>query len=142
LKEGVVLPYTQGLRRISKEEAEIVEKYVRDNLAKGWIIPSSFKYASPILFVRKANRALRLYVDYRGLNKVTKKDSYLLLLIDKTIARVIKARYYTKFDIEATFNNLYIATDKDADLTTFATRYGNYKSLVLLFGLSVGPAYF
>jgi len=127
---------------MSKEEAEIVEKYVRDNLAKGWIIPSSFKYASPILFVRKANRALRLCVDYRGLNKVTKKDSYLLPLIDKTIARVIKARYYTKFDIEATFNNLCIATDKDADLTTFTTRYGNYKSLVLLFGLSVGPAHF
>jgi len=40
------------------------------------------------------------------------------------------------------FNNLYIATDKDADLTTFATWYGNYKLLVLPFGLSVGPAYF
>jgi len=81
-------------------------------------------------------------MDYRGLNKVTKKDSYLLPLIDETIARVIKARYYTKFNIEATFNNLCIATDKDADLTTFATWYGNYKSLILLFGLSVGPAYF
>jgi len=127
---------------MSKEEAEIVEKYVRDNLAKGWIIPSSFEYASPILFVRKANGALRLCVDYRGLNEVTKKDSYPLPLIDETIARVIKARYYTKFDIEAAFNNLYMATDKDADLTTFATRYGNYKSLVLLFGLSVGPAHF
>jgi len=92
--------------------------------------------------VRKANGALRLYIDYRGLNKVTKKDSYPLPLIDKTIARVIKARYYTKFNIEAAFNNLCIATDKDADLTTFTTRYGNYKSLVLPFGLSVGPAHF
>jgi len=142
LKDRVVLLRTQGLRRISKEEAEIVEKYVRDNLAKGWIIPSSFKYASPILFIRKANGALRLYVNYRRLNEVTKKDSYLLPLINETITRVIKAKYYTKFNIEAAFNNLYIATDKDADLTTFTTRYGNYKSLVLLFGLSVGPAYF
>jgi len=115
---------------------------VRDNLVKGWIIPSSFEYALPILFVRKANRALRLYIDYRGLNKVTKKDSYSLPLIDETIARVIKVRYYIKFDIEAAFNNLYIATDRDADLTTFATRYRNYKSLVLPFGLSVSPTYF
>jgi len=127
---------------MSEEEAKIVEKYVKDNLAKGWIVPSSFEYASPILFVRKANRALRLYVDYRGLNKVTKKDSYPLPLIDEIIARVIKVRYYTKFNIEAAFNNLYMATDRDADLTTFVTRYSNYKSLVLLFGLSVGPAHF
>jgi len=35
-----------------------------------------------------------------------------------------------------------MATDRDADLTTFTTRYGNYKSLVLPFGLSVGPAHF
>jgi len=92
--------------------------------------------------VRKANRALRLCINYRRLNKVTKKDSYLLLLIDEIIARVIKAKYYPKFNIEATFNNLYMATDKDANLTTFTTRYSNYKSLILLFGLSVGPAYF
>jgi len=35
-----------------------------------------------------------------------------------------------------------MATDRDADLTTFITRYGNYKSLVLPFGLSVSPVYF
>jgi len=71
--------------------------------------------------VHKVNRALRLCVNYRRLNKVTKKDSYLLPLIDETITRVIKAKYYTKFDIEAAFNNLCIVTDKDADLTTFTT---------------------
>jgi len=63
-------------------------------------------------------------------------------LIDETIARVIKVRYYIKFNIEVAFNNLYIATDRDVDLTTFVIRYGNYKSLVLPFGLSVGPTYF
>jgi len=53
LKEGATLPRTQGLRRISEEEAKIVEQFVRDNLAKGFITPSSFEYASPILFIRK-----------------------------------------------------------------------------------------
>jgi len=69
--------------------------------------------------VRKVNRVLRLYIDYRGLNKVIKKNSYSLPLIDEIIARVIKVRYYTKFDIKVAFNNLYIATDRDANLTTF-----------------------
>jgi len=104
---------------MSEEEAKIVEKYVKDNLVKGWIVLSSFKYALPILFIRKVNRVLRLYIDYRGLNKVIKKDSYPLPLIDEIIARVIKVRYYTKFNIEVAFNNLYIATNRDANLTTF-----------------------
>jgi len=115
---------------------------VRDNLAKGFITPSSFKYASPILFIRKQNGGLRLCVNYRGLNEITKKDRYPLLLINETIARVIKAKFFTKFNIEAVFNNLRIATEKDYDLTTFAIKFGNYKSNVLPFGLYNRPAYF
>jgi len=127
---------------MSEEEAEIVEQFVRDNLAKGFITPSSFEYASLILFIRKQNGGLRLCVDYRGLNEITKKDRYPLPLIDDTIARVIKARYFTKFDIVAAFNNLRMASEHNCDLTTFATKFGNYKSNVLPFGLCNGPAYF
>jgi len=65
-----------------------------------------------------------------------------LPLIDETIARVIKAKFFTKFDIEAAFNNLRIASEKDCDLTTFTTKFGNYKSNVLPFGLCNRPAYF
>jgi len=115
---------------------------VRDNLAKGFIIPSSFKYASPILFIRKQNGGLRLYINYRGLNEITKKDRYPLLLINKTIARVIKAKFFIKFDIKAAFNNLRMASEKDCDLTTFTIKFGNYKSNVLPFRLYNRLAYF
>jgi len=115
---------------------------VRDNLAKGFITPSSFKYVSPILFIRKQNGGLRLYINYRGLNEITKKDRYLLLLINETVARVIKVKFFTKFNIKATFNNLRIATEKDYDLTTFITKFSNYKSNVLPFGLYNRLAYF
>jgi len=65
-----------------------------------------------------------------------------LPLIDETIARVIKAKFFTKFDIEATFNNFRIASEKDCDLTTFTTKFGNYKSNILSFGLCNRLAYF
>jgi len=65
-----------------------------------------------------------------------------LPLIDETIARVIKAKFFTKFNIKAAFNNLRIASEKDCDLTTFTTKFGNYKLNVLPFGLCNGPAYF
>jgi len=47
-----------------------------------------------------------------------------------------------KFNIKATFNNLRIASEKDYDLTTFAIKFGNYKSNVLPFRLYNRPAYF
>jgi hypothetical protein len=49
--------------------------------------------------VKKANSSLQFYIDFRKLNNLTCKDRYLLLLIDKTIARLAKAKVYTKLDI-------------------------------------------
>ena len=140
LKDGAQLPRTEPLRRMSEEETLLIEEYVRDNLAKGYISPSSFEYASPILFVKKPGGGLRLCIDYRRLNEITKKDKYPLPLIDETLARVVKARYFTKLDIVAVFNNLRFATSQDEDLTTFATRLGNYKNHVMPFGLCNGPS--
>jgi len=65
-----------------------------------------------------------------------------LPLIDNTIARVIKAKYFIKFNIVAAFNNLRMASEYNYDLTTFVTKFGNYKSNVLPFGLCNGPTYF
>jgi len=41
-----------------------IRKYVLKNLAKGFIEPSSAAFATPILFIRKANGKLRFYINY------------------------------------------------------------------------------
>jgi hypothetical protein len=47
-----------------------------DELLKtGYIRPSNSEFASPILFVKKADGSLRMCFDYRGLNKITKKNN-------------------------------------------------------------------
>ena len=63
-----------------------MKKYLEENLTKNYIAPSSAPYSSPILFVKKADGGLRFYVDYRKLNKITKKDRYPLPLITETLA--------------------------------------------------------
>ena len=66
------------------EKAEILRKYIDDNLRKGLIRQSESPTGYPILFVLKLNSIeLRLYVNYRGLNKITIKNSYPLPLIYK-----------------------------------------------------------
>jgi hypothetical protein len=71
---------------MTTKELLIVKEYLLKNLYKGFIIPSSFLFASPILFVAKPNSGLRFYIDYRKLNSLTKKDQHPLPLIDETLA--------------------------------------------------------
>jgi transposase InsO family protein len=129
------------LRQHSLEELLAAKKYIEENLHKGFIEPSQAPFASPILFVRKANGSLRFCVDYRKLNALTRKDRYPLPLIDETLARLRKAKIFTKLDIRQAFHKMRIHPDSE-ELTTFRTRYGAYKYKVLPFGLTNGPATF
>jgi hypothetical protein len=87
------------------------------------------------MFVKKPGKGIRLCVDYRKLNAITKKDKHPFLLINETIASVADCKIMTKLDIRKAFNRIRIATTEDKDLTTFCTLLGNFKSRVLPFGL-------
>jgi hypothetical protein len=94
------------------------------------------------MFVKKPRGGIRLCVDYRRLNAITKKDQYLIPLIDETMANVAGYKIMTKLDIRKAFNRIRIATPKDEDLLTFCTPLSNFKPRVLGFGLCNGPATF
>ena len=133
---------TEPLRRTTEEENKAIREYIEEYLAKDWIRPSSASYASPILFVRKPGGGIRLCVDYRKLNDITKKDKYPLPLIEETLTRVLTAKWFSKIDIRQAFHRLRMATEEDEELTTFMTRFGNFAYRVLPFGLCGGPASF
>ena len=129
------------LYKMSLAELEACRTYIRDNLEKGFIVPSDAPWAAPILMARKGDGGLRLCVDFRRLNAITKKDRYPLPLIDETLARISGAKIFSKIDIRQAFHKLRLR-EEDEDLTTFRTRYGSYKYKVLPFGLTGGPATF
>lgn len=51
------------------------------------------------LFVKKPRGGIWFWVDYRRLNTITKKDHYLIPLIEETLAQLEGAKYFTKIDI-------------------------------------------
>ena len=67
---------------------EQVKKYLEEHLKKGFITPSYTPFASSVLFTEKPNRGLRFYIDYRKLNAISKRNRYLILLIDKVLIRI------------------------------------------------------
>ena len=70
-------------------------------LVKGWIRPSESSAGAPILFMLKKDGGLRLYVDYRGLNKITKKNRYPLPLIVEILDRFTSVKIFIKLDIKS-----------------------------------------
>ena len=91
---------------MSLAELQAVKQYLLDNLNKGFITPSQAPYASPVLFVKKPNGGLQFCIDYRKLNAITRKDRYPLPLIDETLARISRAKVFTKLDIRQAFHRI------------------------------------
>eukprot|EP00873_Tetraselmis_striata_P041131 jgi/Tetstr1/461395/TSEL_006507.t1 len=75
-------PPKERTYRMSPAELQEVRSQLEELLAKGWIRPSKSNYGAPILFVRKKDGTLRMCVDYRKLNDLTKKDRTPLPRID------------------------------------------------------------
>jgi RNase H-like domain found in reverse transcriptase/Reverse transcriptase (RNA-dependent DNA polymerase)/Integrase zinc binding domain/Chromo (CHRromatin Organisation MOdifier) domain len=126
---------------LSDVELKTVREYLDENLAKGFIQPSSSSAGAPILFDKKKDGSLRLCVDYRGLNKITVKDRYPLPLISELLDRVRNATIFTKIDLRGAYNLIRIAKGEEWK-TAFRTRYGHYEYKVMPFGLTNAPATF
>ena len=129
------------LYNMSCGELAVLRDYIKTNLAKGFIRPSTSSAGAPILFVKKKDGSLRLCVDYRALNKLTKKNRYPLPLIREALDRLSGAQYYTKLDIRSAYNLIRIRRG-DEWATAFRTRYGHYEYQVMPFGLANAPATF
>jgi transposase InsO family protein len=129
------------LYNLSVSELKALREYLDDAQAKGWIRPSVSAAGAPILFVPKKDGSLRLCVDYRGLNRVTKKNRYPLPLISETLDRLVGAKVFTKLDLKDAYHRLRIKRG-DEWKTAFRTRYGHFEYLVMPFGLANAPATF
>lgn len=71
--------------RMSPPELEESRRQVEEYLAIGYICPSQSPYGVPILFARKKNGKLRMCIDYRALNTLTRRNSFPLPRIDELL---------------------------------------------------------
>jgi len=59
---------------LSKFEQKALKEFINKNLTNGFIRSMSLPHGALVLFVKKKDGSLRLCVDFRKLNKITKKD--------------------------------------------------------------------
>ena len=76
-------------------------------------------------------------MDYRKLNRITKKNKYPSPLINKTFRRITRTKVFTKLDIRHIFHRIRIHLNSK-ELTAFGTHYKAYQYKVIPFGLYNG----
>src|SRR2546430_11519686 len=85
---GEEKPIKQKARRLSVKEKEIEKEHIEEMLKKGIIRKSRSPWSSPVVFVPKKGGEIRFCIDYRKLNKVTRKDNHQLQRIDEMLDKL------------------------------------------------------
>ena len=98
LEDGKQLPYGP-IYSLSPVELEILKTYIETHLRTGFIWPSNSPAGAPILFDKKLDSSLCLYVNYWGLNNLTIKNQYPLRLINELLDRLDWAKRFTQLDL-------------------------------------------
>ncbi|KAL0185475.1 hypothetical protein M9458_021172, partial [Cirrhinus mrigala] len=126
---------------LSQPETEAMKAYIEEELAKGFIVPSTSPASAGFFFVKKKDGSLRPCIDFRGLNDITVKYRYPLPLVPPALEQLRSARYFTKLDLRNAYNLIRIR-EGDEWKTAFSTTTGHYEYRVMPFGLVNSPSVF
>uniref|UniRef100_A0A3B3BMY4 Gypsy retrotransposon integrase-like protein 1 n=1 Tax=Oryzias melastigma TaxID=30732 RepID=A0A3B3BMY4_ORYME len=126
---------------LSQPETAAMQAYIQEELAKGFIRPSTSPASAGFFFVKKKDGGLRPCIDYRSLNDVTVKYRYPLPLVPAALEQLRTARFFTKLDLRSAYNLIRIRAG-DEWKTAFSTTSGHYEYLVMPFGLCNAPSVF
>ena len=138
---GDAPPRAQPVRRVPFAVRQEVAQQLHQMQEEGVIEPSNSPWASPIVLVRKKDGGLRICVDYRSLNAVTKADRFPLPRIADLLDQLGSSRFFTTLDLASGFWQVKI-DDESREKTAFITHRGLFEFHVMPFGLTNAPAIF
>ncbi|KAI2647013.1 Transposon Tf2-6 polyprotein [Labeo rohita] len=111
---------------LSQAESAAMDTYIQEELAKGFIRPSTSPASAGFFFVKKKDGGLRPCIDYRGLNEMTIKYHYPLPLVPSALEQLRTAKIFTKLDLRSAYNLIRIRAG-DEWKTAFSTTSGHYE---------------
>ncbi|KAK8998743.1 hypothetical protein V6N11_084126 [Hibiscus sabdariffa] len=159
IEEGVK-PSREGQCRLNPPMMKVVKNERQKLLDADVIYPiSNSKWVSPIhvvpkktgvtvvenfegeLVLTRVQNGWRVYIDYRKLNSLTRKDHFPLPFIDQMIERLVGKSHYFCLDGFSGFFQIPVAPE-DKEKTTFTCPFGTFTCRRMPFGLCNAPATF
>ena len=113
-------PPLRPLYQLSPAEMAAAKEYITDLLRKGKIRRSRSPYGASLFFVKNKGK-LRAVVDYRALNRITKRNNTPLPRSDEMFDRLGEAKVFSKMDLKVGFHQIRVRAC-DVEKTAFNTK--------------------
>ena len=129
-------PYAVAMKHYNWVKEEI------DKLLEAGVIRNSHSsWLAPIIVVPKGDGGKHLVIDYRALNKVTRKFVWPMPKVEDIFSQLNGAKYFSTLDLRAGYHHIGLTTDS-IPRTASMSPFGKYEYVKVPFGLAQAPAYF
>ena len=118
-------PIASTPRRIPMHIESDVENLIVDLEEKGIIQKSTSPWNSPIVAIRKKDGSVRLCIDYRRLNSITKRPIYPMPSMRELFDTLAGAKYFSSLDLSMGYYQVKMNAD-DMSKTAFTSKSGQY----------------
>ena len=134
-------PVSQKPYPVAMKHYNWVKEEINKLLEAGVIRNSHSSWSAPIIVVPKGDGGKCLVIDYRALNKVTRKFVWPMPKVENIFSQLNGANYFSTLDLRAGYHNIRLTTDLILK-TAFTSPFGKYEYVKVPFGLAQAPAYF
>ncbi|KAL1448044.1 hypothetical protein WDU94_012311 [Cyamophila willieti] len=118
---------------------ETLNKLINQNIIAK--VEQPVNWCSNLVLVEKPNGDLRICLDPIDLNKVIKREHYLIPTLEEIKSKLSGKKFFSVLDLKDGFYQVPLAQGSD-DICTFSTPLGFYKFLRLPFGVKTAPEIF
>lgn len=127
--------------RLPEPKKRLLHDELDKLLQDGIIEECESPYAAPVVLVPKKDGNIRLAIDYRGINAITRPDKYPLPRLDDLLHEAKQSKYMSTLDLKSGYHQVSVKAS-DRDKTAFTTPFGTYRFIRMPFGLRNAPATF
>ena len=117
----------------------------RDEIKKlkeqGIVVPSTSEWCNPLVLVKKKTGNIRVAVDFRKINAVSKKDAFPMPRVDEVLDSLAGSRIFSTLDCASGYYQIPLKKT-DSEKTAFRFDGELLEFTVMPFGLSSAPQTF
>ncbi len=105
--------FFDSIYNLSATELKILKNYIDEYMKKNFIIEFVSFAKVFILFVKKTNDKLRLYVNYKKLNEIIIKNRYSLFFINENLNKLFEIKIFIKLNVKNVFHRIKIRKEDE-----------------------------
>ena len=106
-------------RRMSPKILDFAQREVKNMYEQGIIERSASEWCRAPVIVRKGDDDYRFCIDFRDLNKFTRRDTYPLPNMDAFLDKLRRAKFISKVDLKKAYHQILLS-EESRQYTAFA----------------------